>query len=217
MPKKFEHAYFWIYRANIREILSFVKIFSQKLKISYETQNPETPTNTSFQENNNSHKRKKNKKSNNYRVIGFIYIRVKAHSLQNGDANMAPIAGPQITLMMLKAMTHDLTFRINRKMDSRMRLSQSSIFIGNQKAALYQRLGQCDPNDPNNKALVNSINAALQAYEAREKALASYEKYLDMEITNLQNQLKQAEAREQAAEKMVEKGCQSIAGTMGRG
>ena len=125
---------------------------------------------------------------------------------------MAPISGPQITLMMLKAMTHDLTFRLNKKMDSRMRLSQTSIFIGDQKAKLYQNLGQCDPNSGN----ANSINSQLAALESREKAIASYEKQLEMEITQLQNQLKQAQAREDAAQKMVDEGCKSIAGSMGR-
>ena len=125
---------------------------------------------------------------------------------------MAPIAGPQITLMMLKAMTHDLTFRINKKMDVRMRISQSSIFIGNQKAALYQLLGQ----NNGNANQVNAINARLAAFEAQEKAIASYEKQLDLEITNLQNQLKLAQQREEAAQKMVDDGCKSIAGSMGR-
>ena len=43
-----------------------------------------------------------------------------------------------------------------------------------------------------------------------------YEKQLDMEITNLQNQLKLAQQREEAAQKMVDDGCKSIAGSMGR-
>lgn len=126
---------------------------------------------------------------------------------------MAPLAGPQITLMMLKAMTHDLSFRINQKMDARMRVSQSSIFIGNQKAGLYQRLGQLQSGSGE----ANTINNYLAAIEAKERAIASYEKQLDMEITNLQNQLKQAQAREEAAQKMVDEGCKTIAGTMGRG
>lgn len=129
---------------------------------------------------------------------------------------MAPLAGPQITLMMLKAMTHDLSFRINKKMDARMRISQSSIFIGNQKAAYYQALGQLNPNDPNNAAKVNTINNLLKQMEDKERIIASYEKQIDMEITNLQNQLKQAQAREEAAQKMVDEGCKSIAGSMGR-
>lgn len=125
---------------------------------------------------------------------------------------MAPLAGPQITLMMLKAMTHDLSFRINQKMDARMRVSQSSIFIGNQKAGLYQRLGQLQSGSGE----ANRINNYLAAIEAKERAIASYEKQLDMEITNLQNQLKQAQAREEAAQKMVDEGCKTIAGSMGR-
>ncbi len=125
---------------------------------------------------------------------------------------MAPLAGPQITLMMLKAMSHDLSFRINQKMDVRMRISQASIFIGNQKASLYQGLSQY----ANNTTQYKQIEAAIQMLAAREQQQASYEKMIEMEITNLQNQLKQVQAREEATQKMVDDGCKSIAGSMGR-
>jgi len=126
---------------------------------------------------------------------------------------MAPLAGPQITLMMLKAMSHDLSFRISQKTDMKMRISQSSIFLGNTKASLYQSLAQYATNTQG----YNAVNAQIQQLAAREQAIASYEKMIDMEITNLQNQLKQVQAREEAAQKMVDEGCKSIAGSMGRG
>ena len=127
---------------------------------------------------------------------------------------MAPIAGPQITLMMLKAMSHDLTFRINMKMDARMQLSMQSIFIGNKKAAIYQQLSQYQ-GDANQQGYIN-LNGYLKQYENEEAKIASYEKMLEMELTKLQNELKQVQAREEATQKMVDEGCKSIAGSMGR-
>ncbi len=128
---------------------------------------------------------------------------------------MAPIAGPQITLMMLKAMSHDLTFRINQKMDARMQLSMNSIFLGQKKSAIYQQLSQMQDATSNNSAY-NQANANLKIYEQEEARIASMEKILEMELTKLQNELKQVQAREEATQKMVDEGCKQIAGSMGR-
>jgi len=115
---------------------------------------------------------------------------------------MAPLAGPNITLLMLTAMEHDLTFRINQKMDARMRLSMNSIFLAQQKSGYYQ-LAASNPDD-------QQLQYAMKILENQEKAIASYEKTLEMETTQLQNQLKVIQQRKEGAQKMVDQGAKSF-------
>ena len=113
---------------------------------------------------------------------------------------MGAIAGPSIIVMMLTAMEHDLQSRISTKMDAQMLLSQQSIFLGNQKAMMFQQLSTLDPNSAQYKQMEASINAFLQ----KEKVLQSYEKTLDMELKQLQTQLEITQKRKEAEEKRLQ-------------
>ena len=134
----------------------------------------------------------------------FNYIRNKVTT--KGDVKMAPLAGPNITLLMLTAMEHDLTFRINQKMDVRMRLCMNSIFLANSKSTLYQQSASTN----NNSQRASEIEAAINSLASQEKIIASYEKTLEMEITQLQNQLKVVQQRKEGAQKMVDQGAKSF-------
>ena len=117
---------------------------------------------------------------------------------------MGAIAGPNLIVLMLTAMEHDLNFRVNCKMDSRMQLSMQSIFLGTQKSNLYASMSQVSAEDPK----YIQIKAQCDAIEAKEKALAAMDKGLEMELTKLQNELKQVQQRKEGAQKMLDQNIQ---------
>ena len=114
---------------------------------------------------------------------------------------MGAIAGPNLIVQMLTAMEHDLTFRINMKMDSRMKLSMSSIFYANQKSAKFAELGKYDPKSQQ----YAHYDAEIKRLEQHERVIAALDKQLEMELTKLQNELKMTQQRKEATEKMLEK------------
>ena len=114
---------------------------------------------------------------------------------------MGAVAGPNIIVLMLTAMEHDLQARINMKMDSQMLLSMQSIFFGNAKAALYQQMQSCTPDSPQWK----QIQVQVYQLECRERAIQTLEKTLDMEMKRLQAQLEMVQKRKEGAEKMRQK------------
>ena len=119
---------------------------------------------------------------------------------------MGAIAGPNLIVLMLTAMEHDLNFRVNCKMDSRMQLSMQSIFLGTQKSNLYSQMSQVSADDKSGKYA--QLRAAAEAIEAKEKALAAMDKVLEMELTKLQNELKQVQQRKEGAQKMLDQNIQ---------
>ncbi len=121
---------------------------------------------------------------------------------------MGAVAGPNIIVMMLTAMEHDLQSQINTKMDSQMLMSMQSIFLGNAKANLYQQYGNIDTSTEQGKAAWNRLQVELGKLEAKEKQLQSYEKTLDMKLKKLENQLKIVQQRKEAAQKMLDKNVQ---------
>ena len=102
---------------------------------------------------------------------------------------MGAVAGPNIIVLMLTAMEHDLQYRINYKMDTSMMLSMRSIFLGTQKSSILQQMSQVDSEK--NKARYNQLAAMLQQIEARERQIAALEKQLeiikeeDLDIVNI--------------------------------
>ena len=120
---------------------------------------------------------------------------------------MGAVAGPNIIVLMLTAMEHDLQSRINTKMDTQMLMSMQSIFFGNAKAALYGQLQSLTPQDTNGRTNPNyqAIYNKIQQLEQKEKVLQAMEKTLDMEMKQLENQLKITQQRKEAAEKMRDK------------
>ncbi|MCQ2958003.1 MAG: hypothetical protein MJ180_03760 [Candidatus Gastranaerophilales bacterium] len=78
----------------------------------------------------------------------------------------------------------------------------NSIFIANAKSTLLQQAS----SDPNNQSIQNALNALT----ARETAMAQYEKTMDMQITQLENQLKVVQQRKEGAQKMVDQGAKSF-------
>jgi len=127
---------------------------------------------------------------------------------------MGAIAGPQIVLMMLTAMEHDLQFRVNYKMDTLMLVSQRSIFYGTQKSNLYQQLSQCNTADKDSNAKYNQIMGQIKAIEAQEKRIADTEKQIEMQMKKLENQLKMVTQRKEGAQKILE---QNIKGAFNYG
>lgn len=119
---------------------------------------------------------------------------------------MGAVAGPNLIVLMLTAMEHDLTFRINMKMDSRMQLSMTSIFYANQKSAIYADLGKIDPEKQ--KDAYNRVKCQLEQLEQRERVIAALDKQLEMELTKLQNELKMTQQRKESEEKMLDKNIQ---------
>jgi len=119
---------------------------------------------------------------------------------------MGAVAGPNLIVLMLTAMEHDLTFRINMKMDSRMRLSMTSIFHANRKSALLSELSQYDPEKQ--RAQYEGIRKQLEAFEQKERVIAALDKQLEMELTKLQNELKMTQQRKESEEKMLDKNIQ---------
>ena len=115
---------------------------------------------------------------------------------------MGAVAGPNIIVMMLTAMEHDLQYRINYKMDTSMMLSMRSIFLGTQKSSILQQMSQVDSEK--NKARYNQLAAMLQQIEARERQIAALEKQLEMEMKALENQLKKVQQRKEGAQKMLD-------------
>lgn len=113
---------------------------------------------------------------------------------------MGAVAGPNLIVLMLTAMEHDLTFRINMKMDSRMQLSMSSIFHANAKSNWLNKLS-ANPND-------TSAKCELDKLEAQERIIAALDKQLEMELTKLQNELKMVQQRKEAEEKLLDKNIQ---------
>lgn len=124
---------------------------------------------------------------------------------------MGAVAGPNIIVLMLTAMEHDLQSRINTKMDTQTLMSMQSIFFGNAKATLYQQLQSVNPNGTNGQQSnpqYTSIMAQIQQIEAKEKILQSMEKTLDMEMKQLETQLKITQQRKEAAQKQLDKNIQ---------
>lgn len=115
---------------------------------------------------------------------------------------MGAVAGPNIIVLMLTAMEHDLQYRINYKMDTSMMLSMRSIFLGTQKSSILQQMSQVDSEK--NKARYNQLAAMLQQIEARERQIAALEKQLEMEMKALENQLKKVQQRKEGAQKMLD-------------
>ncbi|MCR4880535.1 MAG: hypothetical protein K6A44_01095 [bacterium] len=124
---------------------------------------------------------------------------------------MGAVAGPNIIVLMLTAMEHDLQSRINTKMDTQMLFSMQSIFFGNAKAQLYGQLQSLNPQDANGNtnSAYAQIQAKIQQLEQKEKMLQAMEKTLDMEMKQLETQLKITQQRKEAAEKMLDKNIQS--------
>ena len=114
---------------------------------------------------------------------------------------MGAVAGPNIIVLMLTAMEHDLQARINMKMDSQQILSARSIFFANKKATLYQNMQQCTPDSQQWKA----IQAEVYRLECQERVIQTLEKTLDMEMKKLQSQLEIVQKRKEGAEKMRQK------------
>ncbi len=117
---------------------------------------------------------------------------------------MGAVAGPNLIVMMLTAMEHDLTYRVNHKMDTRMQVSMRSIFLGNKKSVLYQQMSQVSSDSTKYKQLME----AAKAIEAQENAINAIDKQLEMELTKLQNELKMVQQRKESAQKMLEKNIQ---------
>lgn len=115
---------------------------------------------------------------------------------------MGAVAGPNIIVLMLTAMEHDLQYRINFKMDTSMMLSMRSIFLGTQKSSLLQQMSQVDSEK--NKGRYNQLAAMIQQIEARERQIAALEKQLEMEMKALENQLKKVQQRKEGAQKMLD-------------
>ena len=123
---------------------------------------------------------------------------------------MGAVAGPNIIVLMLTAMEHDIQARMNTKMDTQMLMSMRSIFFGSQKAQLYNQL----QNTPENAQ--GPILAKIKYWEQQEKKIAQMEKVLEMEMKRLEAQLKMVQQRKEAAEKMLDKNIQG-AFTYGQG
>lgn len=119
---------------------------------------------------------------------------------------MGAIAGPNLIVLMLTAMEHDLTMRVNAKMDSRMKLSMQSIFLANKKSDAYSKLSGIDSK--NQKQEYDRVMAECEKIQAQEQKLAAYDKQLEMQLTKLQNELKQTTARKDAAQKMLDQNIQ---------
>jgi len=117
---------------------------------------------------------------------------------------MGAVAGPNIIVMMLTAMEHDLQYRINYKMDTSMMLSMRSIFMGTQKSTLFQQLSKIDSSTAKGASAYKQLEAQINAIEARERQIAALEKQIDMEMKQLENQLKQVQQRKQGAQKMLD-------------
>lgn len=122
---------------------------------------------------------------------------------------MGAVAGPAIIKSMLTAMTHDLNFRLNIEMDKLMMLSQQSIFIGNQKAMLMQSVDYNTADGAKYKQAYEAMQAKLQEWEAKERIIASMEKQIEMRKEKLEQQLKQAEARKESNDKILEQNTKS--------
>ena len=118
---------------------------------------------------------------------------------------MGAIAGPNIIVMMLTAMEHDLQAKYSMESDSMQLLSMQSIFFGNQKAMAYQQINNCAPDSPRYKQIMNF----LAQIEARENAIKSYEKTIEMRMKQLETQLKIVQQRKESAQKMLEQNIQS--------
>ena len=121
---------------------------------------------------------------------------------------MGSVAGPNIIVMMLTAMEHDIQSQINTKMDSQMLMSMQSIFLGNAKAAVYQQYGNIDTTTEEGKNAWNKMQKRLEEITVRERQLQNYEKTLDMKLKQLENQLKMIQQRKEAAQKMLDKNIQ---------
>ena len=119
---------------------------------------------------------------------------------------MGAIAGPNLIVLMLTAMEHDLTMRVNAKMDSRMKLSMQSIFLATKKSDAYAALSSIDCEKQAGK--YKQAEAKIRELEAQEQKLAAYDKQLEMQLTKLQNELKQTTARKDAAQKMLDQNIQ---------
>ncbi|MDD3594497.1 MAG: hypothetical protein PHX18_07715 [Candidatus Gastranaerophilales bacterium] len=125
---------------------------------------------------------------------------------------MGAIAGPNIILLMMVAMEHDLQARINAKSDQRQMLSMKSIFLASQKSTYFQANGSMSGNDPRS----NAINAQLQMLEQQEKIIQAMDKVLDMELNKLQNELKMAQQRRENMQKTLDKNIETAFGGGGR-
>ena len=115
---------------------------------------------------------------------------------------MGAIAGPNIIILMLTAMEHDLQARINTKQDTITLMSMQSIFFGNKKAALYQQLSQVDYEKQ--RAQYERITALIAQQEQKERMIQQLEKTIEMEMQNLQNQLKMVQQRKEAQQKILD-------------
>lgn len=122
---------------------------------------------------------------------------------------MGAIAGPNIILLMMVAMEHDLQARINSKSDLRQMLSMKSIFLANAKSPLYQASSSIDAKTQPQQAAI--INNQLNDLERQEKIIAAMDKILDMELNKLQNELKMAQQRRESIQKVLDKNIESFA------
>ena len=102
---------------------------------------------------------------------------------KHGDS---AIAGPETVSRMLKALRDYSEFELNKKMDLRIRCSQSLIFLGAKKADIYCELGT---NEFITAERRNFLNKQLEEIDSREKTLEIYGKQLDLEIAKSQTSL----------------------------
>ena len=121
---------------------------------------------------------------------------------------MGAVAGPNIIVMMLTAMEHDLQSQINTKMDTQMLMSMQSIWLGNAKAQVYQKYGNIDTSTQAGKDAYYNLQSELGKIEAKERQMQAYEKTLEMKLKQLENQLKMVQQRKEAAQKMLDKNIQ---------
>ena len=120
---------------------------------------------------------------------------------------MGAVAGPNIIVLMLTAMEHDLQAKLNVKMDSQMLLSMRSIFYGNAKSQLYGNLQNI--NYETQRGAYEQVLSQIRRYEEEERKIQQLEKQLEMQMKRIENQLKMVQQRKEGAEKMLEKNIQS--------
>ena len=118
---------------------------------------------------------------------------------------------------MALAMQHDLTARIQSKQDQRMYLTMKTTGLANQKSSMYQALSAISAYITNaegkqeRNTAYDELQNAIHALEAKEAIIAQQDKMLDMQIQQLEKQLKIAEQRAESADKLLEKNIEKFA------
>ena len=105
-----------------------------------------------------------------------------------------PLADRKITGLMLAAMENDIVYRLNHKMDLRMRLTMNSIFLAHSKAKLNDAKAK-----ESSQYRITEIERSIKAIEEREQIIAKYEKQLESEISQLQALVKGFRPKKMAA------------------